>query len=57
MNPAALTPEELAKLVAGAAKAEITLDMIGKDIKEGAPLNGDGTMNIVHYTAWLLAQR
>jgi len=27
--------------------------LIEEDIEEGAPLNADGTVNLVHYGAWL----
>jgi hypothetical protein len=27
--------------------------MIAADIRDGAPTNPDGTVNLVHYAAWL----
>jgi hypothetical protein len=33
---------------------EITERMIRDDIESGAPANGDGTVNILHYCAWLV---
>jgi len=29
------------------------VEMIREDIDDGAPLNADGTLNLVHYAAWL----
>ena len=57
MNPAALTPEELARLLAQAARADIRSEHILADIRSGAPVNPDGTVNLVTYTAWLLQER
>ncbi|MBE3123705.1 MAG: hypothetical protein IMZ65_02785 [Planctomycetes bacterium] len=48
MNPAALTAEDVARLL-GAPVA-----VVEKDLAEGAPRAADGTMNLVHYAAWLL---
>jgi len=30
--------------------------MIQTDIDDGAPLNADGTLNLVHYAAWLVKE-
>ena len=30
--------------------------MIREDIAEGAPTNADGTLNLVHYAAWLVQE-
>ena len=30
--------------------------MIELDIAEGAPTNADGTLNLVHYAAWLVKE-
>ena len=47
LNPAALR-------VADAAQAlGISEDMISDDLAAGAPTNADGTINLVHYAAWL----
>lgn len=39
-----------------ASRKEITVGMINADIAAGAPVNPDGTINLIHYAAWLLAQ-
>ncbi|MBI1374504.1 MAG: hypothetical protein GC159_17440 [Phycisphaera sp.] len=49
INPAALTPQDLAKLVG------VSVDTIRSDIDAGAPINRDGTINLVYYAAWLNA--
>ena len=47
MNPAALAVEDAARALG------LSVDAIRQDIAEGAPSNADGTVNLVHYGAWL----
>ena len=49
----ALTPAQAAKILAAAAGRRITEVELCADIDAGAPTNADGTVNLVHYTAWL----
>jgi hypothetical protein len=49
----ALTPEQVAKILAAAGNRRITEAMIRADIETGAPANPDRTVNLVHYAAWL----
>ena len=49
----ALTPAQAAKILAAAGNRRITEAMVRADIEAGAPTNADGTLNLVHYTAWL----
>lgn len=51
----ALTPAQVAKILAAAGNRRITEAMVRADIDAGAPTNGDGTVNLVHYAAWLVA--
>jgi len=53
VNPAALTPEQMAQLLAAAGGRAITEEAIREDIAGGAPANADGTMSLIDYTAWL----
>ncbi|HRQ75578.1 MAG TPA: hypothetical protein PK098_06625 [Phycisphaerales bacterium] len=39
-----------------AAGRQITEEMLRADIDAGAPMNADGTLNLVHYTAWLVKE-
>lgn len=54
-DPTALTPKHLAELLAKTATKKITPADIQIDIAAGAPTNADGTINLVHYTAWLIS--
>jgi len=50
----ALQVAELAALLSKLGSRHVTEDAIRSDIEAGAPTNSDGTMNIVHYAAWML---
>ena len=50
LSPTALTVENAAKLLQLPAKT------IHRHIEQGAPLAADGTINLVHYAAWLNQQ-
>ena len=50
LNPAALRPADAAKALG------ISEDMLRADIAAGAPTNADGTVNLMHYAAWLNKQ-
>ena len=56
LNPSAIGPADMARLLSAAAGARIDEDQIHEDIDAGAPTNIDGTMNLVHYAAWLVRQ-
>ena len=50
----ALNAEQLAKVLSAAGGRRITEEMIRADMDAGAPVNPDGTVNLIHYTAWLV---
>ena len=54
VDPNRLTPEQAAKLLSAAAKVRVPVEQIATDLESGAPQNPDGTINLVHYAAWLL---
>jgi hypothetical protein len=43
----------MAKVLSAVGGRRITEEMVRADIDAGAPVNPDGTMNLVHYAAWL----
>ena len=56
LNPAALGPDDLARLLSAASGVPVDADDVRADIDAGAPSNPDGTLNLVHYAAWLVRQ-
>ena len=55
-NPNALTVTQLARLLTRAGASPITEAMIEADLAAGAPRNPNGTINLVHYSAWLVRE-
>jgi hypothetical protein len=47
LNPMALTLDEAAKAL------RLPREWLEEDLAAGAPQNADGTLNLVHYAAWL----
>jgi hypothetical protein len=56
IDPTALTLEDAARLLTRAGGEPITVDMLLADRDAGAPANGDGTLNLIHYAAWLVKE-
>ena len=56
LNPNALSPVDAARLLSAAGRVHITAEMIQTDIDAGAPTNSDGSINLVHYAAWLVKE-
>jgi hypothetical protein len=56
VNPMALTLADAARLLSAAGGRAITVAMLQADIDLGAPINGDGTINLVHCAAWLVKE-
>jgi len=56
LNPTALPVADAARLLSGAGGLAVTPEQIRADIDAGAPTNGDGTINLVNYAAWLVRE-
>ena len=56
VDPNRLAPEQAAKLLSAAAKVRVPVEQIAADLEAGAPTNSDGTINLVHYAAWLVKE-
>jgi hypothetical protein len=57
INPLALPFADAAKLLSKAGGRVIRPEQIEADVAAGAPTNGDGTINLVTYAAWLARER
>jgi hypothetical protein len=56
LDPNRLTPEQAAKLLSAAAKVRVPVEQITADLEAGASRNPDGTINLVHYAAFLVKE-
>ena len=56
LNPTALAVADAARLLRAAGGQRVTAEMIEADIDAGAPTNGDGTISVVSYAAWLVKE-
>jgi hypothetical protein len=56
MNPSALRIDDAARLLTKAGGRLVTEATLRADIDAGAPTNADGTLNLVHYGAWLVRE-
>ena len=56
LNPQALRPADMARILSASGATPVTVEMLQADIAEGAPINADGTLNLVHFAAWLVQE-
>ena len=56
LNPAALGVADAALVLTRIGGKPVTEEMLRADIDAGAPTNANGTINLVHYAAWLVKE-
>jgi hypothetical protein len=56
LNPMSLAVADLAQLLTKVGGQSVTAAILQADIASGAPVNADGTINLVHYAAWLVRE-
>jgi len=56
LSPTSLTVADAARLLTKAGGQPVSVEMIEADRAAGAPANADGTINLVHYAAWLVRE-
>jgi hypothetical protein len=56
LNPMSLTVADAARLLSRAGGQAVTVEMLQADLAAGAPANAHGTINLVHYAAWLVTE-
>jgi hypothetical protein len=56
LNPQALPPDAVARVLSAASGQPILQSTVEADIADGAPTNADGTLSLVHYAAWLVRE-
>jgi hypothetical protein len=56
LSPSALSLADAAQLLSAVGSSAVTEDLLRADVGLGAPTNPDGTLNLVHYAAWLVRE-
>ncbi len=56
LNPGALSVADAARVLSRMGGRAVTEEMLRADIDTGAPTNANGTINLVHYAAWLVKE-
>ena len=54
LSPQSLRLEDIAKILSAMGPKPVTVETLQADIDDGAPVNRDGTMNLLNYAAWLV---
>lgn len=52
----ALSVDDLTKLLKHAGSRTVSEESVRSDIEAGAPVNADGTINLITYAAWLIKE-
>jgi len=56
LNPQALSLVNAARVLTASGTEPVTVEMLRRDVDAGAPVNPDGTINLVAYAAWLVKE-
>ena len=56
LDPASLSIDDVVKILSASGAKQISAERINADIELGAPVNPSGTINLVHYAAWLVKE-
>ena len=55
-NLLALTPEQVVDVLVKSGYRGMTLELLHSDFDAGAPRNANGSVNLIHYMAWILKE-
>jgi len=56
LNPTRLALSDAVRALRAAGSSQVTVESLQGDIEAGAPTNADGTLNVIHYAAWLIRE-
>jgi hypothetical protein len=56
LNPTSLALADAAVVLSKASGQLVDEEALRQDIEDGAPVNADGTLNLVLYAAWLVGE-
>lgn len=54
LDPSALSLQDAVKVLQASGARDASEEILRADIESGAPANPDGTINLVHYCAWMV---
>jgi len=54
LHPTSLPVADAARLLTRTTGQPVHVEIIEADLAAGAPANADGTINLIHYAAWLV---
>jgi len=57
LQPTSLSIEHAARILTAVGGRPVSAAMIACDTDNGAPVNTDGTINLIYYAAWLVNER
>ena len=55
-NLLALTPDQVVDVLVKSGFRSMTLELLHSDFEAGAPRNANGSVNLIHYMAWILKE-
>ncbi len=53
LRPSAMPLQQAARVLVAVGARYATVENLHRHVEAGAPVNADGTVNLVHYAAWL----
>lgn len=56
IDASSMTPSQLAEVLSRVGTVAVSASDIEVDLDAGAPRNEDGSVNVVHYAAWLVRE-
>jgi hypothetical protein len=56
LNPNAMTAEQTAALFTKLRRKKVDMAEVRSDIDAGAPVDAEGRLNVLSYTAWMLKE-
>ncbi len=56
LSPTALSLADAAALLTRSGGEPVSVEILEADVAAGAPVNADGTLNLVNYAAWLVRE-
>lgn|GEM_PF-825398 len=56
LDPNRLTVEQAARVLSTSGRKLVTVEMLQRDVEAGGPTNADGTINLIHFAAWIVKE-